>query len=657
VSREVPAARLAPILVGGIALAVYLRTLAPTVTLVDSGELIVAARNLGVAHPPGFPLYVLMAHAATWAPFGSVAQRVNAASAVFAALAAAVTSLALRELLLGLPLPSSRQEKHRGRKAARAEAPGPLQAGAAVLAATGLLFAFSRTLWAYATVAEVYTLNTLLVASALALVLRWRRSGQPRRALLAAAAAFGLGLGVHHVTVALTLPALAVLILTSRPRPSVRSLVVPALLVLLIPVLLYATLPLLAARHPVLSWGDPTSLERLFWHVSGRQYSAFLSIRGESVARELAVSLRRIAGEFGRVPVVPALGLLGFAALWRRDRPAFAFLAVLVTANLAFTSLYSIAEDKDAYELPALLGIALAAGVGAEALRARFGPRLPAAAGALVAALPLVPLASSFQARDRSRFLVAADYVDNVLRATAPEGLFLTSDWQIYSPLLYAQEVEGRRRDVVAVDVSLLRRSWYLEFLERRYPDLLGRVRPQVSEFLEDLRGWEKDPLSYDRDPELNRRINARFQGMMTGLVAARLEDAPAYATYDVVIPKASPDPALARLLFDAWTLRPRGIVFELVREKGFPPLAPLDLETRGLAKGPVEVDDVVGTKVRPAYLVMLVNRGRYLAAAKDAEGAREAFERALGLDPGLGEARQALDQLRLLATKTRSRE
>jgi len=46
---------------GAVALGLYTWTLAPTVTLVDSGELIVAARSLGVAHPPGFPLYVLLA--------------------------------------------------------------------------------------------------------------------------------------------------------------------------------------------------------------------------------------------------------------------------------------------------------------------------------------------------------------------------------------------------------------------------------------------------------------------------------------------------------------------------------------------------------------------------------------------------------------------
>src|SRR5882724_1527892 len=78
-------------------LVLYTWTLAPTVTLVDSGELIVAARSLGVAHPPGFPLYVLLAHLATLVPIGNVAVRVNFASAIFAALAASTLTLAVVE--------------------------------------------------------------------------------------------------------------------------------------------------------------------------------------------------------------------------------------------------------------------------------------------------------------------------------------------------------------------------------------------------------------------------------------------------------------------------------------------------------------------------------------------------------------------------------
>ena len=88
--------------------------------------------------------------------------------------------------------------------------------------------AFSRTLWSYATIAEVYTLNTLLIVTVFFLMLRWRRrivadqgdtgaAITPHdRLLYAAALVFGLGLGVHHVTVGLTLPAVAVIVYSSR---------------------------------------------------------------------------------------------------------------------------------------------------------------------------------------------------------------------------------------------------------------------------------------------------------------------------------------------------------------------------------------------------------------------------------------------------------
>src|SRR5438094_9184666 len=93
-------------------LLLYSWTLAPTVTLVDSGELIVVAHGLGVAHPPGFPLWVLLAHFASAVPFGSVAMRVNFSSAVFAALASAMVALVLAAfMIIGLYLIEPRRTK------------------------------------------------------------------------------------------------------------------------------------------------------------------------------------------------------------------------------------------------------------------------------------------------------------------------------------------------------------------------------------------------------------------------------------------------------------------------------------------------------------------------------------------------------------------
>ena len=76
-----------------VALFLYSWTLAPAVTLTDSGELIVVAHGLGIAHPPGFPLWVILAHLASLVPLGNVAMRINVASALFAALASAMLTL------------------------------------------------------------------------------------------------------------------------------------------------------------------------------------------------------------------------------------------------------------------------------------------------------------------------------------------------------------------------------------------------------------------------------------------------------------------------------------------------------------------------------------------------------------------------------------
>jgi hypothetical protein len=266
VISQLPTARIRiawAVLVFIVSLTVYTLTLAPTVTLVDSGELIVAASSLGVAHPPGFPLYVVLAHLATLVPIGSVAVRVNFASAIFAALASAVVSLVVMEAMMTAQLPRliDRARRKADRKAKKAGPPQPSVESTprstlmivVSCVVSGLLLAFSRTLWAYATIAEVYTLTSLLLLTIFLLMFRWRlqfiaarrrqsvsaRSDEskaalspdakpssisqssssqpvaqslPHGSLYAAAFLFGLALGVHHVSVGLMLPALAALV-------------------------------------------------------------------------------------------------------------------------------------------------------------------------------------------------------------------------------------------------------------------------------------------------------------------------------------------------------------------------------------------------------------------------------------------------------------
>src|SRR5204863_6980619 len=201
-----------------VALLLYGWTLAPTVTLTDSGELIVVARGLGIAHPPGVPLWIILAHLASLIPFGNIAVRINFSSALFAALACAMLTLTVAELtIITSYLATSKRRKKVAQQSKTAEESGPARLlFAAPAVGAGLLMAFSRTLWSYATITEVYALNTLLILTVFFLMVRWRRlvtqtilSAPLHKGavvatrdswLYAAAAVFGLALGDHHVT-------------------------------------------------------------------------------------------------------------------------------------------------------------------------------------------------------------------------------------------------------------------------------------------------------------------------------------------------------------------------------------------------------------------------------------------------------------------------
>src|SRR5205085_8360732 len=148
-----------------------------------------------------------------------------------------------------------------------------------------------RTLWSYATIAEVYTLNTLLILIVLFLMVRWRRYVLVDRPstgsaitihdkwLYVAALVFGLALGVHHVTVGLILPALGILVYRTEGLRffTGRRLVYAALISIGALVAVYAYLPFAASRSPVINWGNPRSLQEIWWHITGRQYRVFLS--------------------------------------------------------------------------------------------------------------------------------------------------------------------------------------------------------------------------------------------------------------------------------------------------------------------------------------------------------------------------------------------
>ncbi len=194
------------------AFGVYFHTLAPTLTLEDSGELAVASDYLGVPHPPGYPIWTLVTwffqwvfHWVTYNGHPNPAWSVGLASAVSGAAACALLALLISrsgaDLLRSIPALTDKI-------GFRTENLLCLVAGIS----GGLLLAFSPVLWSQSVIVEVYSLNALFQMGVLLLIYMWMCRPKSDPLLFAAAFLFGLGLTNHQTLLFLGL-ALAVAVL------------------------------------------------------------------------------------------------------------------------------------------------------------------------------------------------------------------------------------------------------------------------------------------------------------------------------------------------------------------------------------------------------------------------------------------------------------
>ena len=187
-------------------LALYLLTLSPTTAMWDASEYIAAAYTFGLPHPPGNPLFVIVGRVFSILPVApNVAMRINVLAAISSAIAAAMWYLVARRVAerAGLGLAISR----------------------IAAALSTLLGATAFTVWHQSVVNEkVYTVSLAGIALVSWLMLRWSdQPDGPRADRLLLLVAYLLGLGyANHMAGMLPLPAVAVVVLLTRPRTVFR---------------------------------------------------------------------------------------------------------------------------------------------------------------------------------------------------------------------------------------------------------------------------------------------------------------------------------------------------------------------------------------------------------------------------------------------------
>ena len=190
------------------ALIMYALTVQNTVPFWDAGEFIATSHVLGIPHPPGTPLYVLIGRLCALIPIGSIATRVNFLSSVASALAVLLTYLIIVKLICAMWKPGSRSENWVG------------YVGGVVGA---VFMAFSTSFWDSAVEAEVYNISSAGMLLCIWMGLRWRERLDEDKSympLLFIAYIGFLAIGIHLGTL-LAVPPLVLFVLLVRCRPIV----------------------------------------------------------------------------------------------------------------------------------------------------------------------------------------------------------------------------------------------------------------------------------------------------------------------------------------------------------------------------------------------------------------------------------------------------
>jgi len=413
------------------AFGIYFLTLAPTVQGFDSAELSVGAYSLGFVHPTGYPLYLLIGHLFSGIPIGDVGFRLNLMSALFGGL----TVMGLFTLLL-----------YQTRN------------WLASLAATAL-FALSPLFWSQAIRAEVYTLHTAIVTSALLACLLADQKKKTTYTLICYCL-LGLGIGNHLTIIFLWASILLnTLWLEAGER---KTHLLAAISGIIIAFLLYLYFPWRSAANPQIDYIrpyfhiDPGSLTGLWWTVTGQAFRCSVTLDASLLVRELT-RLARFLWD-GSLGFGLVLGIPGWWKLWKTLPQWNRVLTLYLLGNLAMFVIYDVV-DKEVMFLPvyALVSIWAANGIGIAERWMTNRMRHASRVNVLVNAALLFVIALStwfdwpYVSLKGNRRVY--DTAAQVLSQLEPSTI-LVNHWITASVFDYLRVVEGRRPDVSSFNID-----------------------------------------------------------------------------------------------------------------------------------------------------------------------------------------------------------
>jgi hypothetical protein len=460
VVHDDPVAPLIAALVMLVTAVVYVRTAARDIVVGDSSEFATIALSGGVAHPPGYPLLILLARLFTWLPFGPPVFRVNLVSVVAGVATVGLVVLIARRL-------------------------GASRLGAAV---TGLMLGFQPIFWEWSLAIEAFTLNAALASTIVYFLVRWHHQPERSHFLVLAALFGGLATSNHH-TIVFLIPSIFLLLWWHRDRlfakPKVIVACVGAILVGLLP---YLNILLEARKDPVLNWGNVRTFGQLVKHF----------LRVDYGTTKLAAQSAQTGSAFERLVVLASsftileaiLLTIGLIIAYRTVRWFFWFAILCFflagPALIAIANIDVVDEGRWMLEhffvLPHVI-VAPFAALGFTFVTEWFVRKTPSMKswvpasvfGVVAVASIAASVSRNYRRIDQHDNHLARTFAEDILGTVPQQAVLMAFEDQVVLPVTYVQTVEKKRPDVTLVMLGRFRGAdgAYIRQMRRRHPDLI----------------------------------------------------------------------------------------------------------------------------------------------------------------------------------------
>jgi hypothetical protein len=668
-----------------ISLIVYLITLAPTVTFIDSGELAAVATTFGIAHPTGYPLFTILGHLFTKLPIGATEiYKLNLMSAVFCSVSAGLFFMLIHWLLSVEKMQDIEKPDKKKAKPKSIESrllPANIITGISVFAS--LVFAFSNTIWSTANSVEVYSVHIFFIVVIVyffqkAVATKAEKDeGLFRSCRYYLIFAFLTGLSFsNHMTTLLLAPACLVffIIYNYKKGKAVFQILGLMAIMFIAGFSVYLYLPIRANMNPAFLWGNPYNLERLIWHITGKQFSVWIFSSQGSITAFLILLIILIAWSVygilkkdninkiyhlsafivlcfityimlsgGNDPVpkqfkhflqsqwmeygtgLMLLGLLGIYRLSRTNYIIYYFTLLTFFSCVFYSVNYDI-HDIDSYFLLAYITVVIWIAYGAVFIYEKFSSNLKGrtqqlAFSAVLLLLSITTIAVNFKENDESKNYYVEEFTMNIFKNIEPNGIVISSQWDFWvSASWYYSIAKNYRRDIIIIDKELLRRSWYFIFLERNYPDLYYRSKTEIDKFLVELYKFEHN-IPYDVN-----HIMKLFREMMTSFVVKNT-DRKVYITWEI-------DQNEQERFAADYDRIPEGLLFRLTKTVTAKDKIIEDYKIYDFSFTPAAKTDYYHETIMLSYSNMLVNSAMYLISVNRPDLAKSYLELSLKAKP-----------------------